>query len=75
MSLSLREENRSVILLHYLRATSSGIRHYRERLEMGLFTRDEMVRAFEAAAMDVRYDRQGLIGRGLYIGQSRSQLL
>jgi SAM-dependent methyltransferase len=72
MSLSLREDNRSVILLHYLRATSGAIRHYRERLELGLFTRDEMSQAFEATGMRVRYDPQGLMGRGLYIGMSAS---
>lgn len=72
MSLSLRKENRSVILLHYLRGTSNGIKHYRERLELGLFTRDEMSDAFAAAGMRVRYDTQGLMGRGLYIGTSAS---
>ena len=70
MSLSLREENRSVILLHYLRGTSNDIKHYSERLELGLFTRDEMSHAFGAAGMRVRYDPQGLMGRGLYIGTS-----
>jgi ubiquinone/menaquinone biosynthesis C-methylase UbiE len=70
MSLSLREDNRSVILLHYLRATSNGIKHYRERLELGMFTRDEMRHAFETAHMEVRHDPKGLMGRGLYIGIS-----
>ena len=60
------------MLMHYLRSTSGGIEHYSERLELGLFTRDEMTRAFELANMEVRYDDQGLMGRGLYIAKARA---
>ena len=67
MSLSSREGNLSLIDLHYLRSTNGCIEHHSERLELGLFTRDEMTHAFELANMDVRYDDQGLMGRGLYI--------
>ena len=67
MSLSGHEGNLSFILMHYLRSTSSSIEHYSERLELGLFTRDEMTHAFELANMEVRYDDQGLMGRGLYV--------
>jgi ubiquinone/menaquinone biosynthesis C-methylase UbiE len=67
MSLSGREGNLSFIIMHYLRSTSAGIEHYSERLELGLFTRDEMTRAFESANMNVRYDSEGLMGRGMYI--------
>jgi SAM-dependent methyltransferase len=72
MSLSGHEGNLSFVIMHYLRSTSSGIEHYSERLELGLFTRDEMTHAFEAAKMDVRHDSEGLMGRGLYIGRPRS---
>ena len=71
MGLGSREGNLSVSLLHYLRATSDSIEHYSERLELGLFTRDEMTRAFESAGMEARYDSEGLMGRGLYIGRSK----
>ncbi|HKN12229.1 MAG TPA: class I SAM-dependent methyltransferase [Candidatus Binatus sp.] len=71
MSLSGREGNLSVVLMHYLRGTPDGIEHYSERLELGLFTRDEMTRAFESAKMQVRYDTEGLMGRGLYIAHPR----
>jgi len=70
MSLSLREGNLSVILLHYLRGTTDGIEHDSERLELALFTREEMVHAFKAAGLEARYDPEGLMGRGLYIGIS-----
>jgi ubiquinone/menaquinone biosynthesis C-methylase UbiE len=71
MSHSAREGNLSVVLLHYLRSTSESIEHYSERLELGLFTRDEMTCAFESAGMEARYDSEGLMGRGLYIGRSK----
>ncbi len=74
LALSGREGNLSVIALHYLRSNQTSIRHYVERMELGLFTRDEMTRAFTDAALDldVRYDDKGLIGRGLYIARLRS---
>jgi SAM-dependent methyltransferase len=72
MTVSSQEGNVSVMLMHYLRSTSGGIEHYSERLELGLFTRDEMASAFEAAKMDVRHDSEGLMRRGLYIARPRS---
>lgn len=72
MSRSGREGNLSVLLLHYLRSTPDDIEHYSERLELGLFSRDEMTNAFESAGMDVRYDSDGLMGRGLYVARRRT---
>jgi SAM-dependent methyltransferase len=69
MSHSGQEGNLSVLSLHYLRGTPNGIEHYSERLDLGLFTRDEMTSAFESADMSVRYDTEGLMGRGLYIAR------
>ena len=68
MSVSAREGNLSVLLFHYLRATAHGIEHHSERLELALFTRAEMTRAFESTGIEVRHDPQGLMGRGLYLG-------
>jgi SAM-dependent methyltransferase len=67
MSLSGREEDTSTLLYHYLRGTPENVEHYTERLELALFTRDEMTWAFESAGMAVRYDPEGLMGRGLYL--------
>jgi SAM-dependent methyltransferase len=72
MSLSGQAGNLSFILMHYLRSTSDGIEHHSERLELGLFTREEMTHAFESANMDVRYDTEGLMGRGLYVAHHRT---
>jgi len=72
MSLSGQEGNLSVVQMHYLRGRPDGIEHYTERLELGLFTRDEMTRAFESANMEVGYDAEGLMGRGLYLARPRT---
>ena len=66
---SVRQGQLSVLMHNYLRCTPFGVEYYRERIELGLFTRDEMVWAFEAAEMVVRYHSEGLMGRGLYVGR------
>jgi SAM-dependent methyltransferase len=71
MSLSSRDGDVSILLYRYLRGTPEGIEHYTERLELGLFTRDEMTWAFESVQMAVRYDSEGLMGRGLYLAMQR----
>jgi SAM-dependent methyltransferase len=61
----------SVLQLHYLRGSVRGIEHFSERMELALFTREEMTRAFDDAAMQVNYDPEGLMGRGLYLAHHR----
>jgi SAM-dependent methyltransferase len=68
MALSRREDKLSVISLHYLYGTSQGVHYYGEQLELGLFSKEEMIQAFHEAGMRVEYEPDGLIGRGLYIG-------
>jgi len=53
---------------HYLIATPEGTEHMVERHELGLFERYEMEAAFVDAGLGVRYDEEGLTGRGLWIG-------
>jgi SAM-dependent methyltransferase len=74
ISTSIKERQHSVLLYDYVRCTPHGIEHYRERVELGLFTRDEMAWAFEFAGMQVRYDSDGLMGRGLHIGQHAHEI-
>jgi len=71
MSLSDRDGDLSILRNQYLRSTPDAIEHYTERLELALFTRDEMIWAFESAGMTVRYDSDGLMGRGLYLAVQR----
>jgi len=66
---SARQGQLSILMHDYLRCTRFGIEHYRERIELGLFTRDEMAWAFGSAGMVAQYDCEGLMGRGLYVGR------
>jgi SAM-dependent methyltransferase len=66
---SYAEGRLSYFDLHYLIGTPEGTEHFVERHELGLFERDEMTAAFEAAGLDVSYDPEGLTSRGLYIGR------
>ena len=60
----------STLNFHYLVGSEAGIEHFTETEELGLFTRDEMKQAFEAAGFAVKFDHEGLIGRGLYIAEA-----
>lgn len=53
---------------HYIIGTPEGTRSFVERHELGLFTVDEMIGAFQAAGLTVTFDTRGPSGRGLYIG-------
>jgi len=66
---SFVEGRLSYLDLHYLIGTPEGTEHFVERHELGLFEREEMATAFEAAGLEVSYNEAGLTGRGLYIGQ------
>ena len=66
---SFAEGRLSYFDLHYLIGTPEGTEHFVERHEMGLFEQSEMAAAFEEAGLEVSYDKEGLMGRGLYIGR------
>lgn len=68
MNVSDEEDGVAILEFHYLIATPDGARYFTERHEVGLFTHEEYVHAFDAAGLDTVYDQEGLIGRGLYLG-------
>ncbi len=68
MNVSEADGNLSFFVFHYLVATSQGVEYFTERHELGLFTHQEYLRAFQKAGLEVSHDPEGLDGRGLYIG-------
>jgi trans-aconitate methyltransferase len=69
MNTSEREGDTSIIDFHYMVGSEGKIDHFTERHELGLFTVDQMMSAFSDAELNVRYDPEGLTGRGLYIAR------
>jgi len=68
MSYSRQRGKISVLEFQYLIGTSRGVEHETELLELGLFTEQEYLQAFQKAGLTVTHDLKGLDGRGLYIG-------
>jgi len=69
MNVSGQEGSMSIIDFHYLVGTPEGVTHFTERHELGLFTVEEMLGAFKEAGLAVKYDPEGLDGRGLYLAR------
>ena len=58
----------SSLELHYLVGTPEGVEHFTERLELTLFTDEELLEAFREAELAVDHDPDGgPMGRGLYV--------
>jgi len=68
MMRSRREGDLSVLEAHYLVGRPTGIAHFTERHELGLFSFEDYVNAFEAAGLRTQTEDTGLTGRGLIIG-------
>ena len=56
----------------YLIARRDGTEHIHEIHEMGLFSRQQLEKAFASAGLEVEHHTDGLIGRGMYVGRRRS---
>jgi hypothetical protein len=67
------EGNVSIMDFHYLVARPGLVEHLTETHAMGLFADDGYRSAFEDAGLVVEHDTDGLMGRGLWIGQRASQ--
>jgi SAM-dependent methyltransferase len=68
MYISEMEGRLSIFDIHYLVGTPQGISSFVERQEMGLFTHEEYLEAFQKAGLEVSYDPKGLFGYGMYTG-------
>jgi SAM-dependent methyltransferase len=68
MSRGRIEGSLSVLDMHYLVATPSGVDRFAEHHEIGLFAPEDYEDAFRAAGLRVAFDPDGLTGRGLYAG-------
>ncbi len=71
VNLGERNGRLSRFVFHYLVLTSEGVERFEELHELGLFTHEEYVAAFEAAGLAVEHDPEGLMGRGLYVAGIR----
>jgi len=70
MNISKRRGRLSVLDMHHLVATPKRVEYFVERLELGLFTHEEYLDAFRSARLEVEFDPEGLMGRGLYLATS-----
>ncbi|OGH35827.1 MAG: hypothetical protein A3B38_00375 [Candidatus Levybacteria bacterium RIFCSPLOWO2_01_FULL_36_13] len=72
INISERKDNISIVNFHFLVATPGNVEHFTELHEIGLFTKEEYMEAFEKAGLQTTFDPQGITGRGLYIGVKSS---
>jgi SAM-dependent methyltransferase len=72
MSISHKEGRRSWFDMEHLVGSADGIERFVEHHELGLFTVEEQIAAFERAGLRVEHDPEGPIGRGLYVGVASS---
>jgi ubiquinone/menaquinone biosynthesis C-methylase UbiE len=72
INISERRDNVSIVNFHFLVGTQGNVEHFTELHEIGLFTEEEYLKAFEKASLETTYDPQGVTGRGLYIGVKSS---
>jgi SAM-dependent methyltransferase len=66
---SLSQGKISVFDLHHLIGTPEKTEHFIEHHELTMFEIDEMMQAFQHQNLQVRYNQDGITGRGLYIAQ------
>ena len=58
----------SALEFHYLIGTPGKVQHVIDRVSLGLWTHEEHLEAFRDAGLEVSFDSEGLMGRGLYLG-------
>jgi hypothetical protein len=68
ISLSDRKGSTAILNMHHLIGTPNGIQYFLERGELQLFKQTDYLDAFHNSGLDLKYNRKGLEGRGLYLG-------
>ena len=68
MNHNTRDGRRVTMRFKYLVGTPEGVECFEEEHVTFLFEHSEYLAAFEAADLQVEFDEQGLMGRGLYMG-------
>lgn len=63
----------SRLLFEYEITDATGTRHAEEIHELGLFTPDELLAAFEQEGLDAAWDPKGLTDRGLFVATRRGE--
>jgi SAM-dependent methyltransferase len=74
VGVSRREGDVSVLDMHHMVASESGVERFFERHEMRLFTHEQYLSAFTAAGLVAAFDAEGLTGRGLYVGLASARV-
>jgi SAM-dependent methyltransferase len=67
MNVAQSEGSVSIVEFEYLVGTPNGVERFTERHELGLFTVEQYLEAFQAAGLDADHDPEGPMGRGLYV--------
>jgi ubiquinone/menaquinone biosynthesis C-methylase UbiE len=69
MNVNSRRGNVAILEFHFLVATSAGVKHFRDRHEVGLFDRREVQQAMEDSGLHTRFVKAGFQkDRGLFLG-------
>ncbi len=71
MYTSEREDDVSVLDIHYMVGRPAGIETFGERHEVGLFTEKQQLEALRDAGLEARHETSGPFGRGLYVAWDR----
>jgi hypothetical protein len=69
-----RHGNTSVLEMHHMVASESGVERFLERHELTLFTHEQYMSAFATAGLVAVHDAEGLGNRGLYVGLASARV-
>lgn len=72
MNVSEKEGRLSLLRFHYLIASKEGVEHVEEDHQLALYTIEEMRSFFDSAHLQVKYDPEGIFGRGLYVAREKA---